>query len=298
MMVVTKADSRPPKPRSKVPKAVQARRVHMLSEKMQKAVSVDIFRGITRFKDRIPKKQIQSAWESGQYDQLDKFIPWDKLHEDLGPAQERIDTGLFKGSGLAFHQLPANVKPKLRWDMNNPRIRNYVDKRVGNLIADITHETRVRVHSLISRSMNEALTPRRVADEVVKFIGLHERYANALTRYQTRLAQAGTKPELMSRMVDKYEQQLLKSRSMNIGRTEVHRALNHGQREVWREAANQGYIDKETSKRIWVVDGAPCEICEPMDGEEADLDGSYKDGLEPGEVHTNCFCTEVLDIGG
>lgn len=296
---VTKAVTRPPKPKTKVKNAWKAKRVDALALKMRSVVSLDLLNGIQTFKKRISPEALMEAWKNGQYEHLDGFIPWDDLHKDLNPAAKRIRRGLFDASGIAISQLPAPVSRHLRWDAENPRLRNFVDKRIGNLIVGIQHDTRVLVRNLITRSFREALTPRDVAQELIGSIGLHPRYETALRNYKRFVIyESGEKnPDNQQKLINRYETKLLKSRAMTIGRTEVRQATNVGQRLVWTEAANQGLINKATAKRVWVVDGDPCPECEPLDGTETTLDEPYPGGYEPGEVHPNCECIEILELG-
>lgn len=295
---VTKAVTKPHKPKTKVKNAHRAKRVDALARRMQRAVSLDLLTGLTRFKKRISAERLQEAWESGNYEGLDRLIPWDKLDDDLQPTARRLRRSLFDSSGIAFAQLPAPIQSSLRWDVENPRIRNFIDHRVGMLIQGIKNDTRAQVRELVSQSFTRALTPREVASEIKDSIGLHEQYRKALSKYKRFVIyESGEKnPENQMKRINAYEDRLLKSRAMTVARTETRQATNHGQRTVWREAANQGLINRTTARRVWVVDGNPCEICEPLDGVETTLDQPFPGGYEPGEVHPNCECIEILEM--
>lgn len=293
---IGKADTKPPKPKTKVKGAYKAKRLDALARRMQRSVALDLAKGIQTFKKRVKRSAIQSAWESGSYESVDQYIPWRSLEGDLAPAKRRLQSSLLGAADLSIKLLPAPMD-SLRWDLENPAIREYVDKKVGNLVREITDETRGHIREAAARSFRVASTPREVASEIVSSIGLHKRYRDALRNYKTWVLYESGQKNIRNQqlMIERYEDRLLKARAMTIARTETRRATNHGQRSVWREAGRQGLIPK-SSKRIWVIDGDPCEICEPLDGEEADLDGSYPGGLEPGDAHPNCQCIEVLEL--
>lgn len=292
---VTKAVTRPPKPKTRVKGASRARRTEALARRMSRAVAADLENGLATFKRRVRAEDLRACWEAGQYEQVDRYIPWDKLDDDLSPTARKLDRTLFEGGKEGFRQLPPPAA-HMRWDMGNPRIRQYVARRTGELVQGIKDDVREHVRDLVARSFTEALTPGDVAREIKGSIGLHKRYRLAVRNYRKRLVEEGKPKGQVEKLSLRYEQRLLKSRAMTVARTESHRAANQGQRSVWREAAAQGYIDRSTARRVWVVDGNPCDICEPLDGTETTLDEPYPGGYEPGEVHPQCMCIEILEI--
>lgn len=298
---VHKADTRPPKPKTKVKNAFKAKRLDALTRRMQNAIAADLFNGIRSFKKKVSRAALERAWNSGNYDSIDRFIPWQDLDTSLAKAKKRMNESLFDSTGLAFGQLPAPVRAALRWDLANPAIRDYINKKIARLVQDITHETRVQVREMVTRSFERALTPREAAEEIQGSIGLHKRYREALRNYRRGLMEKGIAGNKLSNLLDRRENELLKSRAMTVARTETRQAVNHGQRTVWREAARQGLIDKQEAKRVWVIDGeGVCDICEPMDGVETTIDEPFISPTigptEPGEAHPNCACVEVLEL--
>lgn len=285
--------------KSKVNNLSKAKKVDALSRRMEGAVQIDLLSGISTFKKRIPRKALSDAWESGQWDQLDTKIPWDKLNDDLEPYGDALKKAMFAASTIGIESLPP-MADKLRWDTSNPRIRHYVDHKAGQFVQGIKDDTRSQIKELVARSFTKPTTPRKIADELVGTIGLNARYKKALSNYKTGLEAQGKSEKVVTDLANKYEAKLLRSRATAIARSETRQATNKGQREVWREAAAQGYVDKNKARRVWVVDGAPCPICEPMDGQETTIDGTYvsdtEGEVEPGEVHTNCECIEILEV--
>lgn len=282
------------KPKSRVKRHGYSRKLEALKSRMNHVVSVDILHGIKRFKKRIPKKALMDAWQSGNYEGLEKFIPWEKLHEDMLPAHEKISNALFTSGIIAKEALDPPTQKMLRWDIKNPRIRNYVDTRMGHLIHGIQVDTRKQLRNAVTRHFTKAYTPKEVANEIVGSVGLGERYTKAVDNYRTRLINDDMPISKVDTLVESYEGRLLDSRAMTIARTEVRRASQEGQYNVWNEAANQGFFDKNKAKKVWVIDGNPCPICEPMDGEEVGLDDAWvlPDGssvFTPGDSHPNCF---------
>ncbi len=74
-----------------------------------------------------------------------------------------------------------------------------------------------------------------------------------------------------------------------------------GQLEVWRAGQNEGLITHK-AKKVWVIDGRPCDDCIEMDGEAVGLNDywvmpSGKHVEIPTDSHPNCECGQSLDFG-
>lgn len=88
------------------------------------------------------------------------------------------------------------------------------------------------------------------------------------------------------------------NRAERIARTEVMKASNAGQQNLWDQAVEGGMLSGN-EKKEWIVtpDDRLCAVCEPMDGvvvpmdEPFDVNGELM--LEP-PVHPNCRCTVGL----
>lgn len=80
-----------------------------------------------------------------------------------------------------------------------------------------------------------------------------------------------------------------------IARTETMRASNAGQQAAWDQAVKSGLLSgNELQEWITTPDELLCPVCEPMDGETSELDGSFNvDGedMDGPPAHPNCRCT-------
>ena len=107
------------------------------------------------------------------------------------------------------------------------------------------------------------------------------------------------KTKLAQKQADAYAQRLLKYRSETIARTEIARAVGEGQTAMWKQMVADGYLPVD-AKRVWVtaLDERTCEICEPMNGVETDIFGSWNtpNGFvsHPQATHPNCRCTQGI----
>lgn len=292
-----KKKGRPPWKLTRTPKRMQA-----LSNRMTKAVNVNLLHGIKTFRKKIPDKEvIYQAWLKGDYSAIDREIPWNELPEDIKPARNKLFEALTESAGFAVEGLPAPIQENFRYDYKNPRIERVWAKRTGEWIVDpIIQGGRDSIQQIVHRQMTQGLSPIDLAGEIKNYVGLYPRLANAHTNYVMGLKEKGFSPERIDALSEKYYNELLDYRSMMIARTETQFMLNRGQLEVWRQTQDSGLITREAQK-VWVVDGAPCEICAPMDGQAVGLAESWVlnngDVVEiPTEAHPHCFCIMTLDI--
>lgn len=274
-----------------------------VTEKKTGVVHANLYHGIQTFKKKVSTEELAAAWESGDWARTMRIIPWNEFYDDLSDGAEEIGEATFEAGEISMEALPPNINSHMNWDMNNPRLRKYITDRTASLVVGIQSETQEMIQDAVANSFNEALTPRDVAKRIKASIGLFPGQERALTNYQLRLMADGTSGTKLETMVSKYEDKLLDYRSRMIARTEMRGATNQGQLSVWREASNQGLIDKETAKRVWLAEGPdPCDDCLDMDGEETGIDEPWimPDGTEvetpPWDVHPNCNCGAELVI--
>ena len=270
-----------------------------LSNRMGNAVSVNLVNGITTFKKRIPVGQLLHAWQTGDYGKVMGTIPWDKLPDDLQGGLDTIGNTVWAAGNFQLNSLPPNINKNLRFDITNPHIKGFIRNRTGELVRRIQADAQKTIQDAVARTFTETLTPRQVASQIKSSIGLLPAHERALANYRQGLQAGGMNGAQVEKLSDKYEDKLLTFRTNMIAQTETRLATNQGQLTVWQEGVRQGYIDKGTAKKEWVVDGDPCETCEPMDGVRVGIDepwqleypnGDTKFVYIPTEAHPFCMC--------
>lgn len=275
-----------------------------LSNAIGRAMRVDLVHGITRFKNRISLDAIRGAWETGNYASLYTHVPWEKLPEDLEPSAKRMREAAGKSSELETLRMPEPVRRDLRFDLKNPAMKRYLDERTAGMVGFIEEDSRSVIRRAITRSFDQVRSPRAIALQVKDSIGLIPQHEIAVENYRLKLYSGGMQEDKADGLASKYADRLLDYRANMIARTEVRNATNHGQLSVWQAAGEQGLFNAERAVKEWVVDGNPCEICEPMDGKRVPLDDpwiiKYPDGETdevdvPSESHPHCMCgMEIL----
>jgi hypothetical protein len=86
------------------------------------------------------------------------------------------------------------------------------------------------------------------------------------------------------------------ARVKTIAHTEAMAAANEGQKQLWEQAAKDGYLTGKESM-IWIVtpDDRLCDICEGLEDMVVPLGESFPEGGPP--AHPNCRCTIGLVPG-
>ena len=281
-----------------------------LGTAMSQAVKVDLTRGLTRFKQRVNPADIEHALKTGGYQAIMRTIPWEKLPEDLDPLQASLLKATRGGADAANNALPARIRSTLRYDSKNPKIATrtltLAGTRANRAITVLQDGTLDAVRHATHRAMTEALSPKDVADSIRSSIGLNRPQAQALANYREKLRDTAMSESRRQKLADGYENRLLDQRAMLIARTEVRSAINGGQLDVWQTAMADGLLPAK-SRKVWRVDGRPCDICEKMDGIAVDFDeawtvprphGGTQQCMIPSDSHPNCMCQMMLDMGG
>jgi len=214
-------------------------------------------------------------------------------------------------ANMEFTKLPMWAQPKppkveftMSFNKTNPNSLAFAQRRAAELITSIDAMTRDSIRRAIIDAFNEQLDYRATARRIKNVVGLHPRWAEAVTNFEkkefARLVRSGIKEETArARSIERatrYADSLKSKRATMIARTEIQIAQNEGRQEGWNQAAKEGYVDVE-SQKMWVIaqDERTCPICTELDGEIVGWNEVFSSGHEtPGRVHPNCRCTMVI----
>jgi hypothetical protein len=293
-----KTKKRPNWSRTRSPKRLEA-----LSRRMEKAVTIDLVKGIKTFRSKIPDpEKIYEAWMKGNYSAIDREIEWEKFPGEIAPASEKTFEAMMASADIAMQALPPPIKSRYRFDYKNPGIERIWRKRTGEWMVDpLVKGGRESIQDIVYTQFTQGLNPRDLVGEIKNYIGLYPRLARAHTNYVLSLKQTDMAPERIDELSENYYDKLLTYRANMIARTETNFMLNRGQLEVWQQGQENGIIPLGATK-VWVVDGNPCEDCQEMDGEAVGLAESWVtpdgDVVEvPTEIHPHCACMMTIEYG-
>jgi hypothetical protein len=83
-------------------------------------------------------------------------------------------------------------------------------------------------------------------------------------------------------------------RATTIARQESMSAANEGQRMMWKQAQDEGYLEAGTKREWLATEGYACPECEAMNGKTARVNGTYAGGIAGPPLHVNSRCTEGI----
>ena len=231
---------------------------------------------------------------------LPAFLP-SKVKIDNKPAMANME---FTKLPMWAQPKPPKVEFTMSFNKTNPNSLAFAQRRSAELVTSIDAMTRDSIRRAIIDAFNEQLDYRATARRIKNVVGLHPRWAEAVTNFEkkefARLVRSGIKEETArARSIERatrYADSLKSKRATMIARTEIQIAQNEGRQEGWNQAAKEGYVDVE-SQKMWVIaqDERTCPICLELDGEIVGWNEVFSSGHEtPGRVHPNCRCTMVI----
>jgi hypothetical protein len=283
---------------TKVAKTPMERLIDRLAPKMQRAVR----QAVKRAQGRINLDELARAIEQGHLSRVELHLDIDRFtHTDLSEALKTISEAFVAGTRLGEVQ----IKGAYRFDVMNPKALAAAEHQAAELLTAVNEETRATVRGMIARAYREGLTAPQTARQIREVIGLNERQATALINYRFGLLEDGASPERVATLAERYGDRLLRQRADMIAQTEIHRASNEGQRELWREAVRNGRLNAARARVIWITNVGACSYCEGIADLNADgvsIDGEFLTGegdaiSGPEESHPNCGCNTGLIFG-
>ena len=151
---------------------------------------------------------------------------------------------------------PLTIEQGYRFDRVNPAAVKWAEKRAGDLIAEVTKTTRKAIRDTISGLFEGETTWDEARDE----------------------------------LMDIFDDE---ARVRTIAHTEAMTAANEGQKQLWEQAVEDGYLDGD-EKMTWIVtpDDKLCPICEALEDTTVPLGEEFPEGGPP--AHPNCRCTVGL----
>lgn len=236
-------------------------------------------------------------------------LPMGDFAEAFGPVVNALTSEVLGGGALGMADLPDGVKGSYRFDVKDPRAIAWAQTRGGALIRDLSDEARQQARSVIAQAVENGWTTGETATELRRTIGLHDRWANAVSNawpreYERLLGLGLSEAEAERRataFTDRYRQRLIRARAENIARTEIITASNQGRWLSWAQGVEGNYISRTATKK-WitgplVVDKGRkqvCAICQGLRDEEVPWDKPFSNGQMMPPAHPSCRCTAVL----
>jgi hypothetical protein len=294
---------------------------------------------IAALKKGVDLNLLAAALEGGRIDEALRILNVPRLEAILSGQgitaenfRESLTATYAAGAATALEVLPPAIRLQASFDLLNPRATEFLRRYEFNLIRQMTVDTQRAIGGVVLRGFNEGLPPNVQARHIREMIGLTDSQARAVDNFRRQLrtqelqgkqvlpwerklsaperAQArrifndgGTTAEIEA-LTAKYRQRLVNLRARTIARTETIRASAEGQQEMWRQAADQGFLDPAKTRRMWIVtrDDRLSEHDRQIPGLNPDgvaLDQAFRTPsgiLMNPPTRPNCRCAVVLDF--
>ena len=185
----------------------------------------------------------------------------------------------------------------------NPAVVSWAERYTGQLITQITEESRQAIRDAIVESLRQGTGAAPTARDLRQYIGLNGPQARALARFEASMETPSP------RLVERRAARMLRERATMIARTELITASNQGQQAAWNYAGDNSLIP-ETAFKEWLASGdeRTCPICSAMNGTRVPFRSEYMVAtrfdagggalnVEPKMVppaHPMCRCAMVL----
>lgn len=305
-------------------------------EQIQPLFTATVVNGLGSHKRKVDLKTLERMVRDRNFNGIENIIPFEGL---LDPEKlDRIYSGALLQSTeaskkffqRAIRRIIPTVNPSgFNVNVTNPRVNRYITGKVGSLIRGITRESQISIQSSISSIISDGLTPRSAARVIRDSIGLTPSQVRAVSRFETnlqmqqlaqmtefqrdslRLSRRGAKvdndfleglsQERIDRLTSDYANRQLTHRATVIARNELQEVANEGQREVWEQASEAGLIDRNKSKKMWIVtpDERLCDMCSPLQGVEVPFLDNFTipktgESKKGPPAHIQCRCALTL----
>lgn len=275
---------------------------------IHRAFGPDMERAIREALQRLgnPSDVVRDLLARGEIDRAIASLPW---VDAMGALEQRIYRLALLVQARAAREATQRHSIGYSFDLRNPSAIRSAQQQAGDLIREVTVETRLAVRDIVVRGQRDGVDVREQATLIRQHVGLTRRQANAVYNFRQGLVERNYPPDKADRMTQRKHDQGVRFRSRMIARTETIRASNSGQQELWRQARDSGIIPA-TARRVWVASPDACEYCEPMNGQVVGLEENFTSGasrtrtgalrrLEPAltpPIHPQCRCSLSLEL--
>lgn len=160
-------------------------------------------------------------------------------------------------------------------------------EREGWLRFGTDPEWRRSAEQIIRQAFMEGGHPYETARVIREGLGLNAQQMETLARFQAGLDMPA---DAAARMVERRAAQMVRSRAETIARTETLRAAREGRQETWREAFDEGILDRDRTFKEWIPAGDACDICAEL-AAMGPIPWDQSFGVDEGSAHPNCRCS-------
>lgn len=202
----------------------------------------------------------------------------------------------------AARQPKSMVEVIMSFDKTNPEALNWAKTHSAELVKEITDTTKQALKGIVGTAFEQHRAPRPTAKAIRDQIGLTAKQSQAVTNRRLRLIKGGMSEAKATATANKFAELQRKRRALVIARTETIAASNEGQRQLWLQAVQRGYLSPGALRK-WIVtpDDRLCKTCKPLNGKLAGLNEKFQAkgakatiAVMGPPLHPQCRCAVIL----
>lgn len=124
------------------PDEPEYRTLHRIADGLVPNITRGFLAAVATFAGRIVLGQVERAMFRGDVGSAESAIPWDQLSPDFDPLADVIRSGVERAGEASIQHLPKRISLGLKFDLLNPRAVEFIRVHSGELIREISDETR------------------------------------------------------------------------------------------------------------------------------------------------------------
>lgn len=238
--------------------------------------------GLKSVAENISLSEIEAAIRSGDLTKaaalINELIVGTAFIEFSGQITQAVIDGGAIAARWAFTDPVKANRIEFALSVTDSNTARFIEQYRANKIRQVTNEIQDTIGRVVLDGVNNGVNPRIIAREVKDSIGLTSRQHDAVKNFERLLRdrkkealsrairdkrfdrtvlnainnQRDLTEDQIKRMVDRYRERYIKSRSTTIARTEAIRLVSYGNDQFWNQAVSNGIVNQEQIVRRWI----------------------------------------------
>lgn len=227
------------------------------------------------------------------------LVPWEEVTGPIIDALTVVLAPAFRAAAQAVEAEARDRAPTVRPSPFRPvDAESWARQHAANRVVQINADTRNAIRDRIVTGLEEGRSVDEVTADVRQVVGLHSRWATAVTNRARVLAEDPNVSRAQRKvLIDAYRNKLLDARARNIAHSELLTASAAGRMAGYVADAASGGLTMAEVEKVWLTASTDvCALCEPLHNVAVPgLEGGWDIGggltiLHPPR-HPSCRCS-------
>jgi len=285
------------------PKDPEWKLLHRIADSKLDKVKKAFLLAVAATQDKIVVAEMARALENGDLASMENMIDWAVFGAGFAVVKDVFREIVEEAGSASAKNLSKRLGITMSFDLLNPRTVEFINQHTGELITQVTEESRKAIRGIIRQAFEEGGHPYQQAKKIIQHIGLTERQSRAVENFRRRQLEAGVSKAEADKRAEAYTRRLLWDRAENIARTETLTASNAGQHLAWLDAKDKGLLPTNFMKEyVTTPDDRRCPQCLSIDGQRKPIDAPFDTPYGPKmypPIHPSCRCaTGLVEVKG